>query len=106
MRDFVDTHILNIFFWLSTSVFIIYASLASFVLFSLRFKLDNVSVFSITAAFISFLIRFLNWLIHKLYGFEEDPKASTWFLAVDNIATTIFMMNAYFFCFEMKIVHE
>jgi hypothetical protein len=25
---------------------------------------------------------------------------------VDTIATTVFLMNAYFFCFEMKMVHE
>ena len=25
---------------------------------------------------------------------------------MDTIATTVFLMNAYFFCFEMKMVHE
>jgi uncharacterized membrane protein len=38
-------------------------------------------------------------------GFDEDAKSSTWFLAVDNVATTIFLLNAYFFSFEMNIVH-
>jgi hypothetical protein len=104
-QDPLSPNILNFFFWLSTAVFLTYALLATFVLVPLRFKLDKVSIFSMTAVFISFLIRFTNWLVHKLQGFDELAKSSTWFLAVDNFATTIFLMNAYFFSFEMKIVH-
>ena len=61
---------LNTFFWLNTTVFLFYTSLACFVLVKLRFKLDQVSLFSMTAAFLSFLIRFINWVVHKSQGFD------------------------------------
>jgi hypothetical protein len=66
----IDNDILNKFFWLNTLVFLLYTSMASFVLYKVRFKLDNVSKFSMSAAFLSFLIRFVNWLVHKVQGFN------------------------------------
>lgn len=105
----IDNSILNAFFWLNTLVFLFYSSISTFVLLKLHFKLDNVSLLSMAAAFTSFLIRFINWLVHKIQGFEtqgDGEEFSATFLTVDTIATTVFLMNAYFFVFEMKIVHE
>ena len=67
----IDNDILNTFFWLNTLVFLLYTTMASFVLFKIQFKLDNVSLFSMTAAILSFLIRFVNWLVHKVQGFDS-----------------------------------
>ena len=66
----IDNDILNKFFWLNTVVFLLYTAMASFVLLKVRFKLDNISKFSMSAAFLSFLIRFINWLVHKVQGFK------------------------------------
>ena len=101
---------LTIFFWNNMSVFTLYSSLASFILLRFYSSLDRVSLLSIGAVWLSFFIRFLNWLIFKVLEFktnEDRVKAyETWFLMIDSSATTIFLLNAYFFCFEMKSVHE
>ena len=67
----IDNDIINTFFWLKNVVFIFYTAMASFVLLKVRFNLDNVSKFSMSAAFLSFLIRFINWLVHKVQGFNS-----------------------------------
>ena len=108
MSDY-DDGTLNTFFWLNTFVFVFYTSLATFVLTKLHFKLDNVSLVSMAAAFISFLIRFINWMVYKIRGFDtqgNEQQFSAAFLAVDTIATSVFLMNSYFFVFEMKMVHS
>ena len=68
----IDDGTLNIFFGLNTFVFVFYTSLATFVLTKLHFTLDNVSLVSMAAAFISFLIRFINWMVFKIRGFDTQ----------------------------------
>ena len=103
---------MELFFWANTIVFTLYTALSSTILLKMRFKLDRVSICSIFAVFLSFLIRFANWIVFKLQNFGrfEDPNAkpqfTPYFMLVDSAATTVFLLNAYFFAFEMKAVHE
>jgi hypothetical protein len=59
---------------------------------------------------ISFLVRFSNWMSFKFMTFPNWTERQSYFMSVflmiDNTASTIFLLNAYFFCFEVKRVHE
>ena len=100
----------KLFFWVNTIVFLLYTSVAAWVLVKMRFSLDRVSIWSILAVFFSFLVRFTNWFIFKLQnwgiGDGKDLDFSHYFILVDASATTVFLLNAYYFGFEIKMVHE
>lgn len=101
----------KLFFYVNSATFILYAILASTVIAKLRFKLDRVSILSMMAVLLSFLVRFINWLVFafKTKGFfdnSQEIEIKPTFLMIDAAATCVFHMNAYFFSFEMKSVHE
>jgi hypothetical protein len=61
------------------------------------------------AVWISFFIRGSNWMAFKMLTFHDEKDKyryfTTVFLIIDTTGTTIFLLNAYYFCFEVKRVH-
>ena len=101
---------LEIFFWVNIFVLTFYTSFATVVLVKTRIRgLDAVSIRSIIAVWLSFLIRATNWIVFKILSFHDEKDRyryfTTAFLIVDTSGTTIFLLNAYYFCFEVKRVH-
>jgi hypothetical protein len=98
----------EVFFWVNAATFVFYISLSSTILIKMKFNLDRISLIAIFAVFISFLVRFVNWLVFKLqhWGHGDNSQFTSHFLIVDIVATSIFLLNGYFFTFEMKMVHE
>ena len=98
-------------FCVNTVNFLVYLALSAFILIKLQFKLDSVSIISMTAVLIGFFCRFTSWLIYLIMGYAHEgsqptAKVAAVFLLIDALSTSIFHINAYFFCFEMKFVHE
>ncbi len=60
------TEEIEIFFWTNMAVFTIYTLLFGTVVYMLRFKLDKVSLLSMFAVWMSFFIRFVNWIVFKI----------------------------------------
>ena len=98
----------EVFFWVNAATFVFYISLSSTILIKMKFNLDRISLVAIFAVFISFLVRFVNWLVFRLqhWGRGDNSRFTSYFLIVDIVATAIFLLNGYFFTFEMKMVHE
>ena len=87
-----------------------YSCFATAVLVKTRIRgLDAVSKLSIVAVWLSFLIRASNWVAFKILTFQDEKEKyryfTTIFLIIDTTGTTIFLLNSYYFCFEIKRVH-
>ena len=86
---------------MNTLVFGFYISMVAFVFIKIGFNLDRVSIVSIFSALVSFLFRFANWLVIEWQQPEQYPD---YFAMPDSVATFIFMITCYYFCFELRIL--
>jgi hypothetical protein len=97
----------RLLFGVNAATFLVYLAFSTFVLLKLGRRLDRTSIFAMLAVLLSFLIRFTNWLVFALYS--QDPREpqviGPSFFLLDALATSIFHLNAYFFIFEVKLVH-
>ena len=98
-----------VIFALNTTYFLLYLALLIFIFIKLRFKLDNVTIFSTIGVLLGLLCRFSTTLVFVLKGYGElnakrDMKVISWLLLIDALSTSIFHLIAYNFCFEMKFV--
>jgi hypothetical protein len=92
----IDT---DVFLGVNASVFTFNTCLSLFVLIKTSIRgLDIVSLCSMAAVWISFLVRTTNWIIFKTLTFSNDFDRNTYFtsifLIVDTTGTTIFLLNA------------
>jgi hypothetical protein len=57
-----------------TAAFVLYLVLALVILIKVQFKLDKVSILTITAVLFAFFCRFMSWLVFISLGYGE-PNA-------------------------------
>lgn len=96
---------------INTAAFLGYLALSIFILVRLHFRLDTVSLISISAVLLVLLCNFVDWLVFVLMGYGEPgvfPTHTTAaiFIILNAFGSTLFHIIGYFFCFEMRFVHE
>ena len=89
----------NVFLMVNASIFVFYTCLAAFVVIKTTIRrLDAVSLGSMTAVWICYFLRPLNWTILKSKTFLNDWDRliyfTTVFQIVDLFGNTIFLLNA------------